>query len=346
MPNKKPLLILGILVVVIGTTCWLITHRPRAVSPQQPNAAEPDSTNTVADDRQLPFSPERESTESLSTIGTNHEQLPTGVDQTIMSVWIEQNKRPQDLYGKVVDQDGNPVVGAKLTGRLSFNTETYGAMRVQVHTTESDAGGLFEFVGLQGARFFVSVEKPGYKWGEKGEGYRPPNTELASPVDRATFIMWKLRGAEPLQHSGVQSRIPYDGTSATFRLSDCTKNSDGDLQITLSRNPLKIRKGREPYDWNVKVQIIGGGLVEATDPYMFWAPENGYQPTLEFGMKATDTSWSPQFRRNYYFKDSKGRFGRVLVDLITNSTRPDTGITLEVWLNPSGSQNLETDGTK
>jgi len=348
MVRRKFLWILGLGALAILALFWLL--RKSVATSERPTAIGSNPPSAIAESLPLTNlatapSPMASNSKNPSFNYTNSQPAKTRMDEAVMSAWMEQNKKPQDLYGRVVDQNSNPIPGAVVSGKLIFNTETYGAARVEVHTTETDTDGLFQFIGLQSAAFSASVEKPGYKWGAKEEGYKGPTGEKTSPTDRATFVMWKSKGAEPLQHTGIESRIPYDGTSSTFSMADGTKAQDGDLRVTLSRSPLRVRRGREPYDWKVKIGVIGGGLMEANDPYMFWAPENGYQPVAEFGMSATDASWSPEFRRNYYFKDSKGRFGRILVDLVTNSTRPDTGIVLEIWLNLSGSQNLELDSS-
>jgi hypothetical protein len=118
------------------------------------------------------------------------------------------------------------------------------------------------------------------------------------------------------------------------------------LQITLLRSQLKIHRGQDKYNWTATIKMVNGGLVEENDPYPYLAPTNGYQSAFETGMSSNTVPWSPELIRNFYITNSQGHYGRLLVDLSTDSMRPDTGITVQTWINPSGSQNLEFDPNK
>jgi len=155
--------------------------------------------------------------------------------------------------------------------------------------------------------------------------------------------MWKLHGAEPLTHTELESRVPYDGTSAAFNLATGQKTTNGDLEITLLRSQMKIRRGQDKYDWTVKITVVNGGLIADNSPYPYWAPENGYQSSFETGMRSNSVPWSPELKQNFYIKNEQGKYGRIFIDLFTDATRPDTGIKIQTWFNPSGSQNLEID---
>jgi len=78
----------------------------------------------------------------------------------------------------------------------------------------------------------------------------------STPTNRVVYTMWKLRGAEPMKHGEIESRVPYDGTSATFDLEGNQKSTNGNLKITLLRSPQKIRRGVDKYDWNVRVEWL------------------------------------------------------------------------------------------
>jgi hypothetical protein len=82
------------------------------------------------------------------------------------------------------------------------------------------------------------------------------------------------------------------------------------------------------------------------DGYPNWAPDNGYQPAFSKSVIATNIPWQRSLTQNFYFRDSNGRYGRLFIDLATDSDNADTGIGIEAWINPSGSQNLEFDPAK
>ena len=158
--------------------------------------------------------------------------------------------------------------------------------------------------------------------------------------------MWKQQGAEPMVHWQLDSRVPYDGQSATFDLFSGKKTTVGDLRVTLTRNPLQLKQGGDLFDWSVQLVMSGGGMVEATDPYKNLAPEAGYEPVLVFTQTKNDPKWTRSLTKTFYVRLSKGQYGRVLIDLTMNSLRPDTGISIESWINPAGSRNLEFDEAK
>lgn len=256
-----------------------------------------------------------------------------------------ENLKQQDFYGKVTDQYGQPVAQAAVVGYLrsdtgfGLNDET-----VKIFKTQTDAEGLFQFTGVRGARFGQKVSKDGYEM--ESAGYISQNGPQTSPGDRAIFMMWKLRGAEPMICTECQSRIPYDGNSTAFDLASGKKSASGDLRIKLSRFPLKIRRGRDKYDWDVKVEMLSGGLLVENDPYPYWAPEKGYQNSFEAGMTSNAVPWSAELQKSFYFKNGRGQYGRLSVDLSTDSMHPETGIMIRSWVNPSGAQNLEIDPKK
>jgi len=149
-----------------------------------------------------------------------------------------------------------------------------------------------------------------------------------------------------MTHVKFDSRIPYDGTPVVFDLKNGNKTGNGDLQISLLRTPLQIRRGRDKYDWVAKIGIVNGGILPENDPYPYWAPETGYQPLFETSMSSNAIPWQAELRQNFYIESPQGQYGRLCIDLFTDSMRPDTGITVETWINPSGSQNLEFDPAK
>lgn len=252
----------------------------------------------------------------------------------------EEDKASMDTYGKAVDQDGQPVAGVKVLGRLELGIGEY-----KDYHAETDSQGLFQFVGSHGSGLILHFQKQGYDFDGNLLPERPKNY-LPDPNTPLMITMWKLRGAEPLMHRELESRIPYDGTSAVFNLTTAQKSTNGNLKITLLRSPLKIRRGVDKYDWNVKIEMTNGVLLAESSPYPYWAPEGGYQPAFVTGMSSNSVAWDRELKQDFYIKDGQGKYGRVFIDLFTDATRPDTGIKIQTWLNPSGSQNLEFDPSK
>jgi hypothetical protein len=281
------------------------------------------------------------SSEGEKTVNTP--KRSPGNRQTAQRILLEENKKSLDLYGLVVDQYGEPVVGARVRGSIGYNismVQSGGEFRY----AETDSQGRFNFLGIHGAGIGLWPEKTGYYYNPKLPSTTRPNDYLPDSNNPLVIKMWKLKGAQPLEHAVFESRIPYDGTSVCFDLRTGKKlaTTDEGLRIALLRSPLQIAPGLlHPYDWRATVEIANGGIIEANDTYPYWAPETGYQRLFETGVSSNDVPWQAELRRSFYIKNAQGHHGLIRIELPTSSKRPDTGIKVETWINPSGSQNLE-----
>jgi hypothetical protein len=254
-----------------------------------------------------------------------------------------QNARSLDFYGKVIDQHGDPVAGVKITaavGRIVSLTESGG----EKFYAETDSAGKFSFVGIHGSGVGYLLSKDGYTFSQRQPASSRPKDYVPDLDNPMVFHMWKLQGAEPMVHTAFDSRVSYDGQTTAFDLIAGRKANGGDLRITLTRNPLQVRRGVDRFDWTVQIQMAGGGLVETSDLYPYEAPESGYQPTFDLSVAKDAPSWTQRLTKTFYVQNAKGNYGRVTIDLTTDSERPQgTGIAIETWLNPSGSRDLEFD---
>jgi hypothetical protein len=343
--NNRSYLV-GILVVVLlllsGWWFWKSKRIPPAEAPVKTSPASPANTVTPNGTASQPGTPAGKSALTPEMLAL--EQNPKV--KAMEKMMAEINAKPINVYGKVIDQFDQPVVGAKVNGGtlLMISFERSGGETV---STVTDAQGRFSFTGLHGARFGLEIEKAGYKYDTQlnvnwWNNYKP------DPDNPAVFHMWKLQGAEPMVHTKFDSRVPYNGQAVAFVILTGRKTSSGDLQITLIRNPLQVQRGGAPFDWSVQIQVAGGGLVGTSDLYPDEAPEGGYQPTFAFSMTKDAANWTQRLTKTYYIHTANGDYGRVNIDLTTDSERPQgTGITIETWLNPvPGDRNLEFDPTQ
>jgi hypothetical protein len=262
--------------------------------------------------------------------------------EMMQAVITEKNMQNQDFYGKVVDQYGNPVVGAIVKGNVM--KDSLETSKEETHTTQTDSDGLFQFTGLHGLSLGMAPSKAGYEWGARNEGYQASVGGKSSPTDRAILTMWKLRGAEPIRYVSCESRIASDGTPTKFDLATGKENPNGELQVTLLRSPLQVRRSGQKFDWEIKIEILHGGIVTENDPYPYLAPEGGYQPSFQFNMSSNNVPWDSTITQNFYIKNSQGQFGRMQLEVYSSVT--PAGIKFDLWINPSGSQNLEFDPAK
>jgi len=255
------------------------------------------------------------------------------------------DKNPMDTYGKVVDQDGQPVVGAKVRGFLDFEEQD----NDEEHDTNTDSQGQFNFLGLHGQGMAFVPEKDGYEFNQRF-AYNRPNNYLPDPNNPFIVHMWKLRGAEPMTHYDVESSIPRDGTAINFNLLTVRKDVSGGLAAQMLRDPLEIapKDLRKPFNWSVTLSITNGGLLEYTNQlYPYEAPSEGYQKSITLSFTTNMVGWQSWTKRDYYFNDNAGQiYGRMTVEVHAGAPTPEAFFEINAFANPNNSRNLEFDPLK
>ena len=268
------------------------------------------------------------------------------------------NHRPIEFYGKLIDQSGIPVGGAKVFADVMV-AKAWMAGKGEFHYTATDENGLFTYKGIEGRDIAFGFEKPGYE-------YRTDRSKMAlfkyslltpagerhhpDPGAPVIFTIWKLTGPESLIRGDKFLGIKADGTPFTVDLVKGRKCEgrlgDGDLVVAISQPP-QIAVGQR-FDWSFSIEAIGGGLIEAVDPqYLNEAPVEGYKPQMSQEVKATDRDWSEVVRKTFYVKSRNGnQFARVIAEIHANYQGAAV-FSVRYLLNPRpGSRNLEYDPSK
>lgn len=333
----------AVVAILLLVTWWF--QKPATPLPQP--LASQTASNTIQQPPTRDFGMRRNnsvpfSADASNAVGSGNPHSQANKEEAIQQILASENAKLLDAYGKVIDQYGNPVPGAKVQGSVLLNVSMVSSGGTN-YSTETDANGLFSFVGLHGAKLGIRVQKDGYLAGEHGKGYSAPASGTTSPEDRAIFTLWKLRGPEPLVSSRIEAQIPCDGTPTVFSLEPGKKVTEGgDLRISLLRSPPQIGLGPgHPFDWQVKIEMLNGGLVPENDAYPYLAAENGYAPSLQVEMNSNNVAWTPEFEQAFYTKNTQGQYGRMTIDMVIFPRRPKAGITINFSMNPSGSRNLE-----
>jgi len=367
MKSRKPLFFVLVILGLLGWWYW--PSQPKSPSMEKPSAAAaikptvPMVNVTTQSTSPTPRPPSVARATAVSVPTSNLASMPPGtiiamgaIDSkeaqatlaTYQNAWNAANSKPQDLYGRVIDQFGNPVAGATVEGNVMFE-RGMNKTSVETHTTTTDANGLFQFTGLHGANLGTSVRKPGYEIDVHGKAYTDAiGGGQSTATNRATYTMYKLQGAEPMVHAQfMQGGIPCDGTSISFNLLTGKKDDpQKDLIGTLVRNPVNIKPGI-PFDYSLTLAVPEGGLIAANDLYPYEAPNSGYQQSIVIDHPAAIKGWSPIIEQWYYFKARSGTvYGRIKVHLTADYDGPVTHLELDIYANPSGSRNLEFDPNK
>jgi len=267
-----------------------------------------------------------------------------GVDksQIIKRIPAAENEKPLEAYGRVIDQYGHPVVGAKVDGNALQNVGS-ASSRYDTNTTSTDADGKFEFTNLHGVNLGISIQKEGYETNNKG--YQGAQGKL-TPTNRDTYVMWKLQGAEPMVHQKFIAKLPCDGMEVNLDLIKGKPTTEaGDLTVSFLRNPVDIVPGKH-FQWTLTLKVSGGGLLEIHDPYPYQAPTDDYEQIVTLGTGTDPANFQDSATKNFYYKSADGKYGRITIELQADFQPPPTFFRIEAYINPSGSRNLEFDGTK
>ncbi len=255
---------------------------------------------------------------------------------------------PITFYGKVVDQNNQPVsnVKVRLEVRVGyFTSPTTGMERWDPVSLETESDGNFVLSNTNGGFLqFTSIEKEGYKLAPsqvKANFMFYPRQFNPDPANPVVFKMWKIAGKEPLAGAAWHGNIACDGTTNRFDLNTGKPNAGGNLEIMCKRVPVvSAPHGHGHFDLTFEVTVIGGGIQPTDDEFTYRAPENQYAPTFTVDQKADAPKWRPDVNQEFYIKTSDGRYGRLHVDWDAWQT-PPTHLEWDCSINPSGSRNLE-----
>jgi hypothetical protein len=255
---------------------------------------------------------------------------------------------PIVFYGKVVDENGAPVDEAEI--RYSAFNRFFQDSKKQV--THSDGSGSFSIRDITGGTLFVSVNKDGYyqtKESQKDFGYALPsdNPPAPDPNSPAFFVLRKKGIAEPLVYvKSRQYKVPRDGSLISIDLKKGEHSPDDNAPfIVQSWVSAEDKDDMGRFDWRFKFAAPSGGFLKRTNEFSFVAPEDGYVEFLEFAMtKNMKEDWKRGDQGEYFVKLKDDMYGRVHIKLYPNEQF--NMFTMESFLNPSGSRNLEYDPKK
>jgi len=253
---------------------------------------------------------------------------------------------PINLYGKVLDQHGDPVTSADIQYSVLGLT---GKQKKQI-TSKPD--GSFEITGHHGGTLGVEVSKSGYRKmpgadDKVGSGKlfyfglgHPP---VSSPEAPVVFTLQKPGVIEPLIHAEERNyRLPRDGSPTEIDLHQGGNNSHR-VVLRCWNKELEPRSQTEPqYDWRLEIAVPDGGITERKDNMAFEAPSVGYEPKASIEMPVNaKPHWSASAERSYFIRFEDNTFARVALRM---RARGDHFIVWESHLNPKpGSRNLEAD---
>ncbi len=252
------------------------------------------------------------------------------------------------FYGKIVDQNGDPVSGV-IVEHAGLNATYASGSGTRRDTTDND--GLF-VVDASGTAFVVEkFTKQGYDFpprqrfvNELGQN----KTELLwgdyTADNPFIFKAWKVAESGYAKISHAQGRYGFK-PGAAYSL-DFTANHksrvkkegrlDLDLQVLFEKDTDE--------NWTLVIKVPNGGLLEAEELYMNLAPEAGYQQELFFSGTRQEYEQKRQMVRatKKYYIHSRGRlYGSLEIGIRPYSKPSGSGLKIKHVMNLDGGRNLE-----
>ena len=338
---KKSVWIICLVAIAICVLLLLMKRQHKAVAPQEvaistneptPIAPQPVAHQAVTQPA-MPAVQSNNPPAALPVIPLADSNL---VDPRVLAAW----QAPIQFYGKIIDENSNPVPGVNIHFRWSEKPTADG---MKTDDAQSDSQGLFSLQGKYGRSLTVWFNKEGYyssQGGQKtflyalGQDIYSPD-----PQNPAIFSLRSKGNGESLVALKRNYPVPRDGTPIAIDLTTGTvaAGENGNLVVQCWTKDDGKRPG-EKYDWRCVVSIPGGGAVLTDDEFAFQAPASGYTPSIEIAMPADRSDWQDNADIKFFYQLADGRYGRMTFSMIAAGQH---FCMINSVFNPNGSRNLE-----
>jgi hypothetical protein len=253
--------------------------------------------------------------------------------------------QPIRFYGKVLDENDQPVPGAV----IRFEWEGFLIQRKATIDVNSDQAGLFALTDKTGTQLYVSVGKDGYYTSPRNGGagilrYAAAYGQVFRPDPGQPVLYYLHKKGEPAKslvtsQYGVRQdywvQAPLDRTKVSVNLLE-RKTGSGSLEI--SQVKPEYAKWKAATAWSFAMKIPSGGFIVEAEEFPFRPPETGYQPEVAFSFEKGATNWTTDVRKDYYFKfGNPAMYGRLHLETSISTSYAILGYVI----NPDGSRNLE-----
>ena len=270
------------------------------------------------------------------------EHFQSGLQQRVSEANVEIN-----FYGRIEDQNGDPVVGAEVEYDFSrYSVTTF--MDVITKTVKTDSVGRFEILGETGDSLSISdIRKKGYTyyvvqnpitdfdyWAHLEVNRFIPNEndpivfhvrkqdELAFTI-KSDSLMSRDMAFDKLFYGSLKDGRVWPSDHPRFKFQR-------DFEMVATR-----REGQDPV-LTITVPGENSGII-LSDETTYTSPVSGYGPSLEM-ICEEDKVYV------FFMRSKDGLYARIEGEFSTmEPDHPLVRTDITSWLNPYGDRNLETD---
>jgi hypothetical protein len=278
----------------------------------------------------------------------------TNPKAAVMKGLIDAAKDNIKFYGKIIDQNSQPVANAT----VEFTTGApYGFGNPKRYRTRSNAQGVFAVKNVAGTHLSIkSIAKEGYEikvleiggrtfWPFVSASRKQVWTDYTQE-NPFIYRAWKGDAVDLKSVKMMQAKFTVDEQFYTINLLKYVdyvvkgKNQEGDLWVQFYRSDDASKKSK--FDWRVTISVPDGGLIESDDVYMNHAPEDGYQHSVTYDYPRDRVDWVREIHnKKYYIKSRGGKiYGRLNIDIRPIWGKGDASFKIGFSLNTNGSRNL------
>jgi Carboxypeptidase regulatory-like domain len=261
------------------------------------------------------------------------------------------------VYGRVIDQFGDPVAGANVKlNPINRLQDSYGE-----RTVITDADGKFSADGLYGKSLGISATKGGYlripslRDHASGaslsyeRGGNSTGDKYSVPSNPIVLELIKIGPTEPMVHVDKKRwKLPLDGTPQIIALNAKEGQGTHKIEFRFASNwnklPMDNEINSKLFDWSFEIRIPGGGFVWDESDAKFEAPTSGYKEVVRYDYPATTprAEWKRFQKGRYFVKFPDDTYGRIQFDIDGDSDGKP--LCMESWLSLTpGSRNLATE---
>lgn len=281
---------------------------------------------------------------------------PRRVDNDRLAAIVAHHNAPIDFYGMILDQDGQPLVGVLVPTSVRFRKlipDTGIATLNETNSLLSNAEGRFSITGLQGFAFSIhEIAMEGYELEPKatlGFFYGPtkPINHVPDPDRPVVFRMWQRGVGVELARQSFRTNIRADGRDHYFNwvtgeVSDQPGTNQTSFLIRVRRDPLLFKYGESfPQTWSYEVAIPQGGLQYTDDPFLYRAPESGYEPSVGRQFRSGEPGYAFRDHPKLFFRSAEGGHGNATLEVWADREGEKALIWMHTAYNPDGTRNLE-----
>lgn len=349
---RKFIFISVVAVLVISTAVWLFWTYMYDDSPQVSNGPKmselsPENKKQVKEAIKELNEAKEQNDEKATFAATQKFADAIGGKVGAMLGMASSYVVPVQFYGRVIDQNGDGVSGAKVemvvggggsmapgTGMTYFLTDDEGFFEVQAKGQGVSIGSIRH---NQVADVYYR-DRDGVKTRAKhleatdqyGETYNWNNYQSKD----APFVIkvWRTEKFEKLVTLDGAYHVPVNGEAVLF---------DNTLKARCQRSQTFERP--KYGDWSITLMPIDGGIQETDELYLNAAPEGGYSPEISVSSTTSDPEYKYRIypaKHYYYHAKNRSIYGSLEIFFEPFAKRDHCILLTKMKYNPKGSRNL------